>query len=161
MNVHNRDRTIYLARAGEAKIEHLYKADADLSTLGWEYAEQLTRFITQLRRDRLAGSATASLTSSPVITSPPLPSVGPSAGPSVASRSSSQNNSPTEIKCGLAARSSASSLASIVTANSSASDSTTPVDSKYGHPIVVVQLIPVLSLLLRGTRWLKNPSYAN
>ena len=34
MNMHNQQRTIYFARTGEALIEHLYKADADLSSLG-------------------------------------------------------------------------------------------------------------------------------
>lgn len=52
MNIHNRQRTIYLARAGEAIIEHLYKADADLSSLGWEYSEQLCEFVARLRADR-------------------------------------------------------------------------------------------------------------
>ncbi|KDN46291.1 bifunctional 6-phosphofructo-2-kinase/fructose-2,6-bisphosphate 2-phosphatase [Tilletiaria anomala UBC 951] len=51
MNVHNRGRTIYLVRAGEALVEHLYKADADLSSLGWDYAEELTNFASALRRN--------------------------------------------------------------------------------------------------------------
>lgn len=49
MNIHNQSRTIYFARAGEALVEHLYKADADLSSLGWDYAEELTNFVAQLR----------------------------------------------------------------------------------------------------------------
>lgn len=36
-------------QAGEALVEHMYKADADLSSLGWEYAEELTNFVFQLR----------------------------------------------------------------------------------------------------------------
>jgi 6-phosphofructo-2-kinase/fructose-2,6-biphosphatase 4 len=53
MNIHNKQRTIYLARAGEALIEHLYKADADLSSLGWEYADKLCETLED-RRNRLA-----------------------------------------------------------------------------------------------------------
>lgn len=52
MNIHNKQRTIYLARAGEALIEHLYKADADLSSLGWEYADQLCNFVEETRKAR-------------------------------------------------------------------------------------------------------------
>ena len=52
MNIHNKQRTIYLARAGEALIEHLYKADADLSSLGWEYAEQLCQAVEKMRHLR-------------------------------------------------------------------------------------------------------------
>lgn len=52
MNIHNRQRTIYLARAGEALIEHLYKADADLSSLGWEYADELCAFVENIRNTR-------------------------------------------------------------------------------------------------------------
>ncbi|MCO5596132.1 hypothetical protein L7F22_050192 [Adiantum nelumboides] len=52
MNIHNRQRTIYLARAGEALIEHLYKADADLSSLGWEYAEELVNCVESVRSER-------------------------------------------------------------------------------------------------------------
>ncbi|PWN32882.1 6PF2K-domain-containing protein [Meira miltonrushii] len=52
MNIHNRQRTIYLARAGEALIEHLYKADADLSSLGWEYAEELVNCVDKVRSER-------------------------------------------------------------------------------------------------------------
>ncbi|UZJ54967.1 hypothetical protein CBS101457_004287 [Exobasidium rhododendri] len=53
MNIHNKQRTIYLARAGEALIEHLYKADADLSSLGWEYADKLCETMED-RRNKLA-----------------------------------------------------------------------------------------------------------
>lgn len=53
MNIHNKQRTIYLARAGEALIEHLYKADADLSSLGWEYADKLCEALED-RRNKLA-----------------------------------------------------------------------------------------------------------
>lgn len=56
MNIHNRQRTIYLARAGEAVIEHLYKADAELSSLGWEYSEALSKFVCQLRSERAGES---------------------------------------------------------------------------------------------------------
>lgn len=52
MNIHNRHRTIYLARAGEALVEHLYKADADLSSLGWDYADELAHFMLNLRRKK-------------------------------------------------------------------------------------------------------------
>ncbi|EPQ31690.1 uncharacterized protein PFL1_01023 [Pseudozyma flocculosa PF-1] len=56
MNIHNRQRTIYFARAGEALIEHLYKADADLSSLGWDYADELCNFVVTLRKDAAAKS---------------------------------------------------------------------------------------------------------
>ncbi|KOS16420.1 6-phosphofructo-2-kinase [Malassezia pachydermatis] len=49
MNMHNEDRTIYFARAGEALIEHLYKADAELSSLGHEYAQRLCEFMMMRR----------------------------------------------------------------------------------------------------------------
>ena len=52
MNIHNRQRTIYLVRAGEALVEHLYKADADLSSLGWDYADELAHFMVNLRRKK-------------------------------------------------------------------------------------------------------------
>lgn len=52
MNIHNKQRTIYLARAGEALIEHLYKADADLSSLGWEYSDTLFSYVEQIRQER-------------------------------------------------------------------------------------------------------------
>ncbi|PWZ01068.1 bifunctional 6-phosphofructo-2-kinase/fructose-2,6-bisphosphate 2-phosphatase [Testicularia cyperi] len=52
MNIHNRQRTIYLVRAGEALVEHLYKADADLSSLGWDYADELANFIVKLRKKK-------------------------------------------------------------------------------------------------------------
>lgn len=51
MNIHNRQRTIYFARAGEALIEHLYKADADLSSLGWQYSQRLAEFIAGHRKE--------------------------------------------------------------------------------------------------------------
>ncbi|CAO1628719.1 unnamed protein product [Sympodiomycopsis kandeliae] len=56
MNIHNRQRTIYFARAGEALIEHLYKADADLSSLGWQYSQKLAEFITKHRKEATAAS---------------------------------------------------------------------------------------------------------
>lgn len=49
MNIHNQQRTIYFARTGEALIEHLYKADAELSSLGNQYANRLCEFVTTLR----------------------------------------------------------------------------------------------------------------
>ena len=49
MNIHNRNRIIYFARAGEALVEHLYKADAELSALGQSYAERLCDFVQSLR----------------------------------------------------------------------------------------------------------------
>lgn len=52
MNFHPFNRVIYFARTGEALIEGVYKADADLSPLGCKYAEQLCRFITFLRQPR-------------------------------------------------------------------------------------------------------------
>ncbi|KAJ1032531.1 hypothetical protein NDA16_000554 [Ustilago loliicola] len=52
MNIHNRQRTIYLVRAGEALVEHLYKADADLSSLGWDYADELAHSMVNLRRKK-------------------------------------------------------------------------------------------------------------
>ncbi|QRV80407.1 6-phosphofructo-2-kinase/fructose-2,6-bisphosphatase [Ceratobasidium sp. AG-Ba] len=51
MNIHNRHRTIYFARSGQSLIEHSYKADSDLSEVGWEYAEKLKEFVV-LRRER-------------------------------------------------------------------------------------------------------------
>jgi 6-phosphofructo-2-kinase/fructose-2,6-biphosphatase 4 len=57
MNIHNRQRTIYLVRAGEALVEHLYKADADLSSLGWDYADELARFMVELRRNKARQSS--------------------------------------------------------------------------------------------------------
>lgn len=46
-----RSSRIYFARAGEALIEHLYKADADLSSLGWEYADKLAEFVERKRSE--------------------------------------------------------------------------------------------------------------
>lgn len=51
MNIHNRQRTIYLARAGEAIIDHLYKADADLSSLGWQYSQKLVDLVIRHRQE--------------------------------------------------------------------------------------------------------------
>jgi len=56
MNIHNKQRTVYFARAGEALIEHLYKADADLSSLGWAYADRLAEFIEELRHRKAVES---------------------------------------------------------------------------------------------------------
>ncbi|KAF5381331.1 hypothetical protein D9615_008380 [Tricholomella constricta] len=53
MNIHNRFRTIYFARSGQSLIEHSYKADADLSPAGWEYAERLKEFVLDRRAKSL------------------------------------------------------------------------------------------------------------
>lgn len=45
MNIHNQERTIYFARTGESLVEHIYKADAELSSLGYQYANRLCDFI--------------------------------------------------------------------------------------------------------------------
>ncbi|POW04939.1 hypothetical protein PSTT_10016 [Puccinia striiformis] len=50
MQIHNGYRTIWFARSGPSRIEHLYKADSELSTLGEEYAERLCKFLRQRRR---------------------------------------------------------------------------------------------------------------
>ncbi|WFD20163.1 hypothetical protein MCAP1_002407 [Malassezia caprae] len=50
MNMHSRERIIYFARAGEALVEHLYKADADLSSLGVTYADRLCQLVMSLRQ---------------------------------------------------------------------------------------------------------------
>lgn len=46
----NSYRTIWFARSGPSRIEHLYKADSELSPLGEEYAERLCKFLRQRRR---------------------------------------------------------------------------------------------------------------
>lgn len=53
MNIHNRFRMIYFARSGQSLIEHSYKADADLSPAGWEYAERLKEFVLERRAKSL------------------------------------------------------------------------------------------------------------
>jgi len=53
MNIHNRFRSIYFARSGQSLIEHSYKADADLSPAGWEYAERLKEFFLERRAKSL------------------------------------------------------------------------------------------------------------
>jgi len=50
MQIHNSYRTIWFARSGPSRIEHLYKADSELSPLGEEYAERLCKFLRQRRR---------------------------------------------------------------------------------------------------------------
>ncbi|MBW0487427.1 hypothetical protein O181_027142 [Austropuccinia psidii MF-1] len=50
MQIHNTYRTIWFARSGPSRIEHLYKADSELSPLGAEYAERLCRFLRHQRR---------------------------------------------------------------------------------------------------------------
>ncbi|KAF8330355.1 6-phosphofructo-2-kinase-domain-containing protein [Cantharellus anzutake] len=52
-NIHNKYRTIYLARSGQSLIEHSYKADSDLSPAGWEYAERLKEFVLERRAKNL------------------------------------------------------------------------------------------------------------
>ncbi|CAH7665754.1 cytoplasm protein [Phakopsora pachyrhizi] len=51
MQIHNSYRTIWFARSGPSRIEHLYKADSELSPLGQEYAERLCKFLRQKRRE--------------------------------------------------------------------------------------------------------------
>ncbi|SCV74821.1 BQ2448_7850 [Microbotryum intermedium] len=53
MNVHHKKRTIWFARSGQSLIEHSYKADADLSLQGIEYAEKLRDFIVSKRAELL------------------------------------------------------------------------------------------------------------
>jgi len=53
MNIHNKYRTIYFARSGQSLIEHSYKADSDLSSAGWEYAERLKEFVLERRAKTL------------------------------------------------------------------------------------------------------------
>ncbi|SGY81120.1 BQ5605_C009g05464 [Microbotryum silenes-dioicae] len=53
MNVHHKKRTIWFARSGHSLIEHSYKADADLSPQGIEYAENLRSFIVSKRAELL------------------------------------------------------------------------------------------------------------
>ena len=71
MNIHNKYRTIYFARvycvvslpifcpadgiyqSGQSLIEHSYKADSDLSSAGWEYAERLKDFVLERRAKTL------------------------------------------------------------------------------------------------------------
>ena len=64
MNIHNQERTIYFARTGESLVEHIYKADAGLSSLGYQYANRLCDFIRTLRskdrRSRIDDSTTPS-----------------------------------------------------------------------------------------------------
>ncbi|EGG01889.1 uncharacterized protein MELLADRAFT_44965 [Melampsora larici-populina 98AG31] len=50
MQIHNRYRTIWFARSGPSRIEHLYKADSELSPLGLEYADRLCSFLRHKRR---------------------------------------------------------------------------------------------------------------
>ncbi|KAK2462996.1 hypothetical protein APHAL10511_004983 [Amanita phalloides] len=53
MNIHNRYRTIYFARSGQSLLEHSYKADSDLSPVGWNYAEKLAEFVLERRTKNL------------------------------------------------------------------------------------------------------------
>lgn len=56
MNIHNKYRTIYFARSGQSLIEHSYKADSDLSEVGWDYAEKLKDFVLQRREKTARGT---------------------------------------------------------------------------------------------------------
>lgn len=38
-------------QSGQSKIEHSYKADSDLSPLGWDYAEHLKDFVIRKRKE--------------------------------------------------------------------------------------------------------------
>lgn len=40
-------------QSGQSLIEHSYKADADLSPAGWEYAERLKEFVLERRAKSL------------------------------------------------------------------------------------------------------------
>jgi len=53
MNIHNRFRTIWLARSGRSEIEHSYRADSSLAPEGKDYAQQLKKFLLDKRRDQL------------------------------------------------------------------------------------------------------------
>ncbi|KAI9637032.1 6-phosphofructo-2-kinase-domain-containing protein [Dioszegia hungarica] len=50
MNIHTSPRTIYFARSGQSLIEHSYKADSDLSSAGWEYADRLKAAVMARRK---------------------------------------------------------------------------------------------------------------
>ncbi|KAK0526766.1 hypothetical protein OC842_005084 [Tilletia horrida] len=94
MNIHNKQRTIYFARAGEALIEHLYKADADLSSLGWAYADRLAEFMEELRHRKAAESEEMSSLerqrrASILTQMPPEQRADSASGPSPASASAS------------------------------------------------------------------------
>ncbi|KAI8878909.1 bifunctional 6-phosphofructo-2-kinase/fructose-2,6-bisphosphate 2-phosphatase [Backusella circina FSU 941] len=52
MNLHNRPRTIYFARAGESTHPQSFKIDAELSEEGEEYAERLKNFVLAYREQR-------------------------------------------------------------------------------------------------------------
>ncbi|KAI8370639.1 6-phosphofructo-2-kinase-domain-containing protein [Radiomyces spectabilis] len=52
MNLHNRPRTIYFARAGESLNPNLYKVDAELSPEGRQYAENLKNFMIAYREKK-------------------------------------------------------------------------------------------------------------
>ncbi|CAO3587440.1 unnamed protein product [Absidia cylindrospora] len=53
MNLHNRPRTIYFARAGECYNPRSYRVDADLSPEGENYAERLKNFVLHYRKEKL------------------------------------------------------------------------------------------------------------
>ena len=41
---------LLINQSGQSLIEHSYKADSDLSTAGWEYAERLKAAVTARRK---------------------------------------------------------------------------------------------------------------
>ncbi|KIL55383.1 hypothetical protein M378DRAFT_24899 [Amanita muscaria Koide BX008] len=57
MNIHNKYRSIYFARSGQSLLEHSYKADSDLSPVGWDYAEKLKDFVLERRAKNLEARA--------------------------------------------------------------------------------------------------------
>ncbi|KAI7866896.1 6-phosphofructo-2-kinase-domain-containing protein [Spinellus fusiger] len=56
MNLHNRRRTIYFARAGECVDPSSYKDDSDLSAEGNQYAQQLRDFLLAYREQKQTSS---------------------------------------------------------------------------------------------------------
>ncbi|KAI9018591.1 6-phosphofructo-2-kinase-domain-containing protein [Phycomyces nitens] len=56
MNLHNRRRTIYFARAGESVAPSSFKDDAELSPEGVEYAQRLEEFVVGYRKQKQTGS---------------------------------------------------------------------------------------------------------
>ncbi|KAI8081660.1 6-phosphofructo-2-kinase-domain-containing protein [Halteromyces radiatus] len=60
MNLHNRPRTIYFARAGECYNPKSYRVDADLSPEGEKYAQRLKNFVLHYRKEKSQLSSTSS-----------------------------------------------------------------------------------------------------
>ncbi|KAI9342994.1 6-phosphofructo-2-kinase-domain-containing protein [Pilaira anomala] len=52
MNLHNRPRTIYFARAGESTNPRTFKVDANLSEEGRQYAQRLKKFVLAYRKKK-------------------------------------------------------------------------------------------------------------